>query len=153
MLNFLYNLQAPCATHPCVMHSRAPSMHLCAMPLRYTRYTSSPDDPPPVCNPYAPICNAPMCSPYAPTCSLPTPMCNAPMCFLHAPMCYTPPALFIHTPPDSTILNNTASVSTPRPTARVPYPVSSASIFRGAFKFPSAQKLHPPSQNPPTRLG
>ena len=136
------------------MHSCAPFMHLCAMHFRYTRYTSSPDDPPPMCNPYAPICNAPMCSPYAPTCSLLTPMCNAPMCFLHAPMCYTPPVFFIHTPPDSTIPNNTASVSTPRPTARVPYPVCSASIFRGAFKFPSAQsKLHPPSQNPPTRLG
>ena len=49
--------------------------------------------------------------------------------------------LYIH-PPNSTVHNDTASVSTPRPTARVPYPVSPASIFRGAYKFPSAQSKH-----------
>ena len=139
------------------MHSCAPFLHLCATPSRYTRYTPTPNDP----------CATHMHPYVTHPCALPMhprahslhpcvihPCVNAPTCFLHAPMCYTPPVLFIHTPPDSTILNNTASVSTPRPTARVPYPVSSASIFRGAFKFPSAQsKLHPPSQNPPNPSG
>ena len=137
------------------MHSCAPFMHLCAMPFRYTRYTPSPNDPPPMCNPYAPICNAPMCSPYAPTCSLPTPMCNAPMCFLHAPMCYTPPVFFIHTPPDSTIPNNTASVSKhpiPPHGFHIRFALHPFSAEHSNFHPPN-QKLHPPSQNPPNPSG
>ena len=40
--------------------------------------------------------------------------------------------------PNSTKLNQSCIRQTPRPTARVLYPVRPASVFRGAFKFPSA---------------
>ena len=87
------------------------------------------------------------------------PMCNAPMCSLHAPMCPAPPVLLMHTPPDSIQFNSiqlkqVCIRTTPRHTARVLYPVCSASVFRGAFKLPSDKsKTTSPSQNPPNPSG
>ena len=77
---FYFQLLAPWATHPCVMHSCALFMHPCAMHFRYSKYTPAPDSPPFRCT----LCH--------------TPMCNAPMCSLPAPMCYAPPELLMHTP-------------------------------------------------------
>ena len=130
------------------MHSCAPFLHLCATPSRYTRYTPSPNDP---CATHMhPYVTHPCALPMHPRAHFLHPCVMHPCAFFMHP-CATHHlcSLYIH-PLTQSIPHNTASASTPRHTARVLYPVCSASIFRGAFKLPSAQsKTTSPKSKPP----
>ena len=137
----------PCATHPCVMHSCALLMHPCAMAQLQVLQVHAQFSIP------APDSSPSMCTPHVQPCA--THPCVMHPCALYMHPCamHHMCSLCIHHQtfaPDSTQLNQLCIRKTPRHTARVLYPVCSASVFRGAFKLPSDKsKTTSPDSKPP----